>query len=48
MTFTKALIIFALLVLSFNLLMYGVYRRVIAEAKRRAAEQKTEGSADAD
>jgi len=41
MTFTKAIIIFALVVISFNLLVFGAYRRTVAEAKRRAEEDDT-------
>ncbi len=39
MTLTKALLIFVLLVAAFNLFFYARFRRLMAEVRRRAAEQ---------
>ena len=49
MTFTKAIIIFVLLVIAFNLYYYSRFKRVMAEVRRRLAEEeaaKAEQGAD--
>lgn len=40
MTFTKAIIIFILFVMAFNLFYYSRYKRVMAEVRRRLAEEE--------
>jgi hypothetical protein len=39
MTLTKALLIFGLFVIAFNLFYYSRYKRVMAEVRRRLAEE---------
>jgi hypothetical protein len=41
MTLTKALLIFGLFVIAFNLFYYSRYKRVMAEVRRRLAEEET-------
>jgi hypothetical protein len=40
MTLTKALLIFGLFVIAFNLFYYSRYKRVMAEVRRRLAEEE--------
>ncbi|NJM51830.1 MAG: hypothetical protein HC843_13985 [Sphingomonadales bacterium] len=42
MTLTKALIIFALLVIAFNLFFYARFKRLMAEVKRRNEIQQAQ------
>jgi hypothetical protein len=45
MTLTKALLIFGLFVIAFNLFYYSRYKRVMAEVRRRLAEEEAAGDA---
>ncbi len=45
MTLTKALLIFGLFVIAFNLFYYSRYKRVMAEVRRRLAEEAAAGEA---
>jgi len=47
MSLTKVLIVTALLVVAFNLFYYARYQRVMAEVRRRAAEEAEAGESDA-
>ncbi|MFC4292668.1 hypothetical protein ACFOWX_09615 [Sphingorhabdus arenilitoris] len=46
MTLTKALLIFALLVIAFNLFFYARFKRLMAEVRVRAEQQEAAAKAD--